>query len=727
MAKIKKKTTDEKRRNDVKHNMKRMRERIKADPEKYEEQKRKERERYHRRKEKGKIKTIKELSDREKRKVRKLWRQRSKRYRITRKKFTTYLDDNTPPVSPRPESFNDLGQEARVTPTTSRQAEQGRRLARRNREELKREIERLNEKVESYRRTTEKYKKRYFRYKKKNSNPNSPTKKVEELMKNNPKDIKRNLLLGEVIARQVKDNFKEKKSIKEKHAVIGAISGPLMRKYKFQHVVSSFSSRMSRDVKTKDVKLKGQKNFRLKSCIKEFLETDESSRILPGKKDTITKQKCKKQKRVLNGSLFNLHLKFKKKYPQYKNLSYSTFCRYRPFWILIPNAKSRETCLCILHENMTLIVGKLRLLNVINTSFPDQLCKELCCNNQLDENCLARTCLLCKGRQIVRNEFNPDQKITYKEWKTKKEKFVVKGVEKMCQKTVKEEIESTCGQLLFKLETSITKYMSHLRNIYHQYRCIDSIKANISEQDVFVHMDFSENYNCKYSQEVQSAHFGGSKPQVSLHTVVAYYKNSETKSVDHVNFCTISNSLRHDPAVICAHLEPVFLELRTLVPNIREAHFLSDGPSTQYRNKKMFHLIASHIPSALGSEKIYWHFSERGHGKGAPDGIGGAVKRTADSAVAHGIDVSSYDDLASVLKNHCKKIRIHNIPEDKIAAFDALVPDKLKTFHGTMQVHQLYWSKQSPEDLQCRSLTCINCDPCPHYYLGTIKITSCKL
>lgn len=45
----------------------RSRDKIKSDPEKYEEFKRKERERYYKRKEAGKIKNISQLSDREKR------------------------------------------------------------------------------------------------------------------------------------------------------------------------------------------------------------------------------------------------------------------------------------------------------------------------------------------------------------------------------------------------------------------------------------------------------------------------------------------------------------------------------------------------------------------------------------------------------------------------------------------------------------------------------------
>lgn len=46
----------------------------------------------------------------------------------------------------------------------------------------------------------------------------------------------------------------------------------------------------------------------------------------------------------------------------------------------------------------------------------------------------------------------------------------------------------------------------------------------MNNTNALLHFDFSENYGCKYS-EVQSAHFGGSKSQITLHTSVLYYKN----------------------------------------------------------------------------------------------------------------------------------------------------------------------------------------------------------
>lgn len=117
---------------------------------------------------------------------------------------------------------------------------------------------------------------------------------------------------------------------------------------------------------------------------------------------------------------------------------------------------------------------------------------------------------------------------------------MVKGKEKICRKTVKEIIKSTKQEAFSRLEKSIFKYMVHVNNIKHQHVAITNLKEQLALNQVLIHMDFSENCGCKYGKEIQSAHFGGSKPQISLHTVVLYYRCKETNIVKSKCFCTVS-------------------------------------------------------------------------------------------------------------------------------------------------------------------------------------------
>nr|CAI5856810.1 unnamed protein product [Callosobruchus analis] len=53
----------------------------------------------------------------------------------------------------------------------------------------------------------------------------------------------------------------------------------------------------------------------------------------------------------------------------------------------------------------------------------------------------------------------------------------------------------------------------------------------------------------------------------------------------------------------------------------QQCPFVSDGPTTQYKNKTMFFLFAAEFPKLLGPSNMTWNFIESGHGKGAADGI----------------------------------------------------------------------------------------------------------
>ena len=82
---------------------------------------------------------------------------------------------------------------------------------------------------------------------------------------------------------------------------------------------------------------------------------------------------------------------------------------------------------------------------------------------------------------------------------------------------VKEYVTSTLWDLHEKLQNGIkTRFAQYIFNINHQYWVLRDLRQNLHNDEVIIHIDFSENYSCKYSQDVQSVHFG----QVTLHTGV---------------------------------------------------------------------------------------------------------------------------------------------------------------------------------------------------------------
>jgi len=96
-----------------------------------------------------------------------------------------------------------------------------------------------------------------------------------------------------------------------------------------------------------------------------------------------------------------------------------------------------------------------------------------------------------------------------------------------------------------------------------------------------------------------------------------------------------------------------------MFPQVTSIHFLSDSPSTQYRNKTMFAIIGKELPKV---NVITWNYSESGHGKGAPDEVGGIIKRIADRCVAQGEEDIHDFLLLHVLGKNLSDIDIFAVP-----------------------------------------------------------------
>ena len=71
-----------------------------------------------------------------------------------------------------------------------------------------------------------------------------------------------------------------------------------------------------------------------------------------------------------------------------------------------------------------------------------------------------------------------------------------------------------------------------------------------------------------------------------------------------------------------------------MVSLLKCIRYWTDSPTSQYRNKTIFSLIANH-KSEFGFPAV-WNYFEAGHGKGPCDGVGGTAKRMADEAVKTG-------------------------------------------------------------------------------------------
>lgn len=203
--------------------------------------------------------------------------------------------------------------------------------------------------------SVEKYRKRCFRLLKKMHPIDSPKTKAHRQSRTSQSQI----MFHNVVMAKLKESSKSLTNPKEKQILSKVIAGKIIKKYrlgKYAHQEFRFSQKMMRANQKRpnslDFQRKKQSNVITRADeikVAHFLERDDNSRATTGKRDTITRKKLKMQKRLLSDSLKNLHKKFKAEKPNIK-ISYSEFCKRKPFWVVHPSVKDRETCLCKLCE-----------------------------------------------------------------------------------------------------------------------------------------------------------------------------------------------------------------------------------------------------------------------------------------------------------------------------------------------------------------------------------------
>jgi hypothetical protein len=166
-------------------------------------------------------------------------------------------------------------------------------------------------------------------------------------------------------------------------------------------------------------------------------------------------------------------------------------------------------------------------------------------------------------------------------------------------------------------------------------------------------------------------------------------------------------------------------ELRTEHPEIVDLHFFSDGPTTQYRNKLNFWLLSTLIYD-MGFHSASWNFFESGHGKGAPDAIGGSVKRQADALVLTGLDIPDAKKLFTLLDCANSAVKFYFVTDSDILAIDNRCEKNLKAIPGTMKVHQLVTDEKQTVSYRDLSCFCQRPNTCTCYNLHYVRFHPIK-
>jgi hypothetical protein len=174
----------------------------------------------------------------------------------------------------------------------------------------------------------------------------------------------------------------------------------------------------------------------------------------------------------------------------------------------------------------------------------------------------------------------------------------------------------------------MTSFREHVQRMTSQYNAIRQLRENLPKNQVTAQMDFAENYSCGHLEEEQSAYF--EKTQITVHPVVVHLDNEEGERC-HKSYVMVTNERSHNAIAVLSFMKKLIVELKLLLPDLEMIHYLTDSPTSQYRNRLILNVIAHH--QQLFGVPASWQYFEAGHGKGPCDGVGGSVKRMADMAV----------------------------------------------------------------------------------------------
>lgn len=215
------------------------------------------------------------------------------------------------------------------------------------------------------------------------------------------------------------------------------------------------------------------------------------------------------------------------------------------------------------------------------------------------------------------------------------------------------------------------------------------------------------NFSGRSLDEVQTAYWN--QTAVTLHPVVMYYRKDET--LKHKSLVIISDETNHSASTVCAFLDVIVPRIKELDTQVKNIHYWTDSPSSQYRNRFVFETIAKH--QTIYGMKAIWNYFEAGHGKGPCDGLGGTTKRLADEAVRQGKveiqDAKDFYEWAS--KSNMKEVDFvfvgKDICEKKKTEINNNEP--IKPVKDTMKLHAVVGISENAILIRVTSCYCELC------------------
>lgn len=171
----------------------------------------------------------------------------------------------------------------------------------------------------------------------------------------------------------------------------------------------------------------------------------------------------------------------------------------------------------------------------------------------------------------------------------------------------------------------IEKLLPHAFIAKQQSKYLKNLKNTLPEDEIIINLDFAENYAFVVQDAPPGFHWNNN--QATVFVAFIYYKSEG--EVKGQGFVVISDNLTHDTVAVYTYQQLLVEYLKHNI-TVKKIHYFSDGAPQQFKNYK--NLLNIYYHNDDFAIEAVWNFFPTAHGKGACDGVGGSVKRTAAKA-----------------------------------------------------------------------------------------------
>lgn len=386
---------------------------------------------------------------------------------------------------------------------------------------------------------------------------------------------------GEEILLQLKEKFPECVDSNEKYRILTTLpkswsSYRIQQEFNVSRYMAERAKKLQTEqgVMTIPPKKLGSRTLEEEtvSIVRDFFQSDDISRVCPGKRDYILtidgEEKIAVQRRLVLCNLREAFEIFKEEFPN-SNIGFSKFASNRPKNCILANSSgTHSVCVCVYHQNVKLMFDVLlrsKILPVDIKQYQDLFVRIVCSDST--EKCWLKTCNECPGTQDLVTTLveifktNNISKLRFKQWQQ---------VDRCMLELIEKEPEEFAEILMEK----VLDLIPHHFIAEQQGSFLKKIKDDLKATECIIICDFSENFSFVVQDAVQGFHWANA--QCTIHPFAIYFKD-KSNQIQFTSYVAIAESGKHNHVAVRLFITHCLKFVIDKIPKLNKIFFFSYG------------------------------------------------------------------------------------------------------------------------------------------------------